>query len=285
MLAFPSPAKINLFLRIINKNSYGYYNLQTLFQLINYGDILYFQLNNHNNINIYPNIKNLKLKDNLIFKAAELIIKIAKSLNLIPNNLGLFVFINKYIPLGSGLGGGSSNAATVFLVLNKLFKMNFSLQRLSKIGLKIGADIPFFIYGHTAFAEGIGEKLKFINLPKKWYLIVNPGICISTKYIFQKIKLKNNKTKNDSNIIKYPFKNDFEKLVRKEFFYFEKYISFLSKYSKFRMTGTGSCIFAEFDTKKEAYKIFNQLPSCIKSFITEGLNTSPLHSVLNNYLS
>lgn len=279
--AWPSPAKINLFLYITGKNSTGYHNLQTLFQILDYGDTLYFKINNSSRINILNNIDN---KNNLIFKAADCLIKKAISMEIISKKTGVSILVDKYIPLKSGLGGGSSNAATTLLVLNKLLKINFTLHQLIAIGLNLGADIPFFIQGHSAFVEGIGEKIKFICLPKKWYLIVHPGIGISTKIVFNDPDLKRNTTKkNYSSIIIHPFINDCEIIVRKKNYTFKKYILFLSKYAPFRMTGTGDCMFSEFDTKEEACRLLKKLPIYIKSFIAKGVNLSPLHNILSHY--
>lgn len=280
---WPSPAKINLFLYIIDAKKNGYHNLQTLFQFIDYNDFLYFKINNFNDIKIINNHFNIKKKDNLIFKAASLLIKKAISFDKISKKTGVFIIVNKRIPLKSGLGGGSSNAATTLLVLNKILKINFTFDQLALIGLTIGADIPFFIRGHSAFAEGIGEKLKFINLIKKWYLIIHPNIGISTKDIFNDPEIKINTKKNYKNLISNPFKNDCEFIAKKNHL-FKKYILSLLRYAPFRMTGTGDCIFSEFDTKNEAYKVLYKLPIWVKKFfIVKGVNISPLHNILNSY--
>lgn len=279
-IIWPSPAKINLFLYVIKKyKKNGYHQLQSLIQFINYSDYIYIEVNNSNKIKILPSSK-IFYKNNLIYKAINLLIN--KSIDRIPKNqLGVKIIINKRIPYGSGLGGGSSNAATVLLVLNKIWNLNFSIKKLSDFGLLLGTDIPFFINGKSSFVEGIGEKLKFVTLPKVWYLIVYPEVEISTKFIFQKIKLKNKKKKLYSQILLSEFKNDFEIIAKKYFSKLRKSLSFLSKYAKFRLTGTGSCIFAEFESSKEAFNVLKKIPLCIKGFVTQGINHSPLHSILN----
>lgn len=279
---WPSPAKINLFLYVIKKyKKSGYHQLQTLIQFLSYSDDIYIEINNTGNIEILP-FNNISLKNNLIFQAINLLIKKSNNFRLITKNLGVKIIVNKKIPYGSGLGGGSSNAATILLVLNKLWKLNFSIKELSSMALLLGTDVPFFIHGRSAFVEGIGEKLKFIHPPQLWYLIAYPKIEISTKFIFQNINLKyKRKKKLYPQIFFNEFKNDFEKIAKKKFYKLNKSLNYLSKYSKFRLTGTGSCIFAEFASSKDAYNVFKKFPLWIKGFVTQGTNYSPLHNILN----
>lgn len=279
---WPSPAKINLFLYVIKKyKRSGYHQLQTLIQFLDYSDDIYIEINNSGNIEILP-FNNILITNNLIFQAIKILMNQSNTLKLIKKKLGIKIVLNKKIPCGSGLGGGSSNAATILLVLNKLLNLNFSIKELSSIALLLGTDVPFFINGQSAFVEGIGEKIKFIYPPKLWYVIAYPKIEISTKFIFQNINLKNNKKKHSyPEILFKKFKNDFEKTARENFSILNKSFKYLSQYSKFRLTGTGSCMFAEFKSSKEAYSVLKKFPLWIQGFVTQGMNYSPLHNILN----
>lgn len=276
-LNWPSPAKINLFLYVNQKRKDGYHNIQTLLQFLNYGDIIKIKKTKNNKIKIVNNFSNISEKNNLIFKSAKLLKQYSQKIKP-NNNFGAKIYIKKNLPIGSGLGGGSSNAATTLIALNYLWKINLSDQKLTKISYKLGADIPFFINGHSSFAEGIGNQLLYINLKEKWNLILYPKISISTKKIFQKINLKKKiKKKNLENLLKKPYKNNFELIVRKMFPKIEKLFLWKPKNKKLHLTGTGSCVFIQFKNKKKAIKISKKIPKWTKSFIAKSINYSPLH--------
>lgn len=279
---WPSPAKINLFLYITGRRLDGYHYIQTLFQFLDYNDTLKIIPNQTGEIKLFTKKKSLINVDNTIINAAELL----KEKALVYKktkfyNLGAKIFLKKIIPIGSGLGGGSSNAATTLVVLNKLWKTKFTLKELSLFGLEIGADVPFFIMGKTSIGEGIGEILYPIEREEKWYLIIYPNIRILTKNIFSSpyLTIKNPK-KSIKKLLKSDFRNDFENIITKKFIKIKKLISTLSTYAPSRITGTGSCVFSEFNDKKSAEKIFSLLPKDMQGFIVKSVNISPLHNIL-----
>ncbi|QCI17002.1 4-(cytidine 5'-diphospho)-2-C-methyl-D-erythritol kinase [Buchnera aphidicola (Aphis helianthi)] len=278
---WPSPAKINLFLYVTGIRSDGYHYIQSLFQFLNYGDTLKIIPNKTGNIELFTEKKLFLKKTNTIIEAAKLLK--SKALYYEKTNcttLGAKIFLNKKIPIGSGLGGGSSNAATVLVVLNKLWRTKFTLQELAKFSLNIGSDIPAFIMGKTSIIEGIGEILHPIEREEKWYLIVYPEIHVLTKNIFSSSLLKSKTQKKPIQLLlTSPFSNDFENIVSNKFKTIKKLLSILSLYAPTRMTGTGSCVFAEFNDKTSAQKIFSLLPKNMKGFIAKSVNTSPLHHV------
>ncbi|MDQ1237585.1 MAG: 4-(cytidine 5'-diphospho)-2-C-methyl-D-erythritol kinase [Wigglesworthia glossinidia] len=279
---WPSPAKINLFLSVIGRRFDGYHYIQTVFRFLEYSDILVINSTLNKKITLINSIQGIHYEDNLIIRSAKLL---QNFLQKYKNQkvFGANIFIKKNIPIGSGLGGGSSNAATTLLALNFHWKCGLSLKTLANLGLKIGSDVPTFIYGQSAFAEGIGEKLSLINLPLKWYLIIVPPISISTKSMFDKFSMRYYslpKTLNQH--LKKPFTNDFQNLVKKNFSIMDNLIKKYSRYAQFRLTGTGGCIFAEFCSEKNAQEILYKLPKNIRAFISKSSNMSLLRKVLNN---
>ncbi|ANZ22401.1 4-(cytidine 5'-diphospho)-2-C-methyl-D-erythritol kinase [Buchnera aphidicola (Diuraphis noxia)] len=279
---WPSPAKINRFLYITGIRPDGYHYIQTLFQFLDYSDTLKIIPNQKGTIKLFTKKKSLINIKNTIIIAANLLKKKAllyKKTN--SYNLGATIFLNKKIPIGSGLGGGSSNAATVLIVLNKLWNTQFTLKELALFGLEIGADVPFFVMGNTAIGEGIGEILYPIKKKEKWYLLVYPDIKILTKDVFSSPCLTKRKSKQSiKQLLKLNFTNDLEYIVTKKFTKIKKLILKLSKYAPSRITGTGSCIFSEFQNKQSAKKAFLLLPKNTKKIIVKGTNISPLHSLI-----
>ncbi|MFT8229845.1 MAG: 4-(cytidine 5'-diphospho)-2-C-methyl-D-erythritol kinase [Enterobacterales bacterium] len=275
-----SPAKINIFLSITGRRLDGYHYIQTLFQFLNYSDVLTIITTYNGRIRFLNKNININEKDNLIIKAARLLQKYYWNINS-SNVLGANIKIKKIIPIGSGLGGGSSNAATTLLALNRHWNCKIDIDSLANLGLMLGADVPVFIYGKSAFAQGIGDKLTFINLQENWYLIAIPPISINTKIIFNDPKLKRNSKKRSlSCILNEPFYNDCEETVIKRFFIIKKYLMCLLKYAPFRLTGTGACMFAEFNSIFHANKIKKKIPKWINVILVKGSNISPLHKKL-----
>ncbi|AAM67731.1 4-(cytidine 5'-diphospho)-2-C-methyl-D-erythritol kinase [Buchnera aphidicola] len=276
---WPSPAKINLFLYVTGIRSDGYHYIQSLFQFLNYGDTLTIIPNTKGTIELFTESNSLVNIKNSIITAAELLKeKALHSLGKKTSHFGAKIFLNKKIPIGSGLGGGSSNAATTLVVLNNLWKTKFTLQELAELSLKIGSDIPAFIMGKTTIVEGIGEILYPIHRKEKWYLIVYPNISISTKNIFSIYSIKKNTIKKPIDfLLRSRFHNDFENVIKKKFKKIKQLISMLSLYAPSRITGTGSCIFAEFNDKKSAQKIHSLLPHNVQGTIVKSVNVSPLH--------
>ncbi|QCI20323.1 4-(cytidine 5'-diphospho)-2-C-methyl-D-erythritol kinase [Buchnera aphidicola (Brachycaudus cardui)] len=279
---WPSPAKINLFLYVTGIRLDGYHYIQTLFQILNYGDTLTIVPNKTSHVQLFTRKQSLINIKNSIIHAAQILKEQALLYGKIHNtNFGAKIFLKKRIPLGSGLGGASSNAATTFIALNQLWNTQFTLEELSVFGLKIGTDVPGFIMGHTAVIEGIGEILYPITQKEKWYLVVYPNIQILTKNMFSNPLLKSNSTKKPIKILlKMPFKNDFQDLVIQKFIHIKQLLSILSTYAPSRMSGTGSCIFSEFSDKKSAQKILALIPKNMKGFISKSVNISPLHNML-----
>ncbi|AKC60510.1 4-(cytidine 5'-diphospho)-2-C-methyl-D-erythritol kinase [Blochmannia endosymbiont of Camponotus (Colobopsis) obliquus] len=281
IIHWPSPAKLNLFLHIIRRRSDGYHVLQTLFHFLNYGDTIKIIPTSDGKICLFNSIIQIQNKHNLIIRAAKLLQFYCWPKGNAP---GANIYLYKILPIGSGLGGGSSNAATVLVALNQQWRTKLSLKILAKLGLMLGTDIPAFIYGKTSIVEGIGNILTPINYPKKWYLILMIPINISTKLIFSIFKLKHNKTKHSIiQLLNQPFYNEFEPLVKKMFPIIEQHLIWLSQYTLSRLTGTGSCIFAEFQDKSSAIKVQKLLPMQTRSIISEGTNISPLHQRLSQY--
>ncbi len=206
---WPSPAKLNLFLYINGRTENGYHELQTLFQFVDHGDELTITANDSGKIIITPEIEGLKVENNLIYKAANALQ--SKS----SNSLGATIHLNKVLPMGGGIGGGSSNAATALVALNYLWKLNLSDDELAEIGLALGADVPVFTRGFSAFAEGVGEKLSPAEPEEKWYLVVRPNVSIATVDIFTHSNLTRNTPKRPlSELLTSPYGNDCEKIVR-----------------------------------------------------------------------
>ncbi len=279
-IEFPSPAKINLFLHIVGQREDGYHNLETLFQFIDHSDTLTLTATETPEIELLTPINGVNNDDNLIVKAARLL-KCKSN-----TNLGVKISINKILPMGGGLGGGSSNAATVLVALNLLWQCDLSLSELSSLGLSLGADVPIFIHGFSAFAQGVGDHLTAIKPQESWYLITKPECSISTKEVFTAVDLPRN-TKplllsalNTSDFVTKSFHNDCQTLVIKQYPEVAKLLAWLVEYAPSRMTGTGACVFTQFSSYQEAHSLQAKLPKGISSFVAQGLNKSPLCSVI-----
>ncbi|CDT77117.1 4-(cytidine 5'-diphospho)-2-C-methyl-D-erythritol kinase [Vibrio sp. 1CM2L] len=278
---WPSPAKLNLFLYITGRRDNGYHELQTLFQFVDFGDELTVTANSEtNSITITPEIPGVALEDNLIWKAATALQQYTST------SFGADIELKKVLPMGGGIGGGSSNAATVLVALNYLWQLNLSDDQLAEIGLKLGADVPVFVRGHAAFAEGVGEQLQPANPDEKWYLVVKPQVSIATVDIFTHSELTRNTPKRAlSTLLEQEYVNDCEKIVRMLYPEVDKQLSWLLQYAPSRLTGTGSCVFAEFNSKKEAELVREQLPDTVSAFVAKGRNISPLKETLAEYQS
>jgi 4-diphosphocytidyl-2-C-methyl-D-erythritol kinase len=277
---WPSPAKLNLFLYINGRTENGYHELQTLFQFVDHGDELTIQANNSGEITISPELKDVPLKDNLIWKAATALQRYANC------SYGAQIDLHKILPMGGGIGGGSSNAATTLVALNFLWQTNLSDDELAEIGLVLGADVPVFVRGFSAFAEGVGEKLSPAHPDEKWYLVVRPNVSIATADIFGHPNLIRNTPKRDlDTLLNTPSVNDCEKIVRLLYPEVDKQLSWLLQYAPSRLTGTGSCVFAEFSSKSEAETLLAQLSDNVSAFVAQGRNISPLKETLAEYQS
>lgn len=273
---FSAPAKLNLFLKIINKRKDGYHNLQSIFQLIDLQDNIFIKIRHEDTqININNSSLLIKPENDLAFKAAQLILS--------NRQLGADIFINKKIPLGAGLGGGSSNAATVIMAINKLAKFNLSKTDLIKSSLKLGADIPFFINGVNAWVEGIGELLYDIKIPNSTYVVMVPNLSINTKTIFSGFKLTNStiplKIASSFNAVKHDFvKNDLEETVIKKYEKMTELLRWMSCFGNAKMSGTGSSIFIRTKNLNMAKSIKENKPRNTDCFIVKGLSVHPFYS-------
>ena len=276
---FPSPAKLNLFLHVVGRRADGYHELETVFQFLALADNLSIKPTLNSNITLLTPIDGVNDDDNLIVKAAKLL-KIKSQ-----TTLGAEIKIDKILPMGGGLGGGSSNAATVLLALNFLWQTNFTFTQLAELGLQLGADVPIFIHGFAAFAQGVGEKLTAVHPDESIYLVSKPNCSISTQEVFTAKALPRNTQKLDIKAIDDStyitgYHNDCQTLVINHYPEVAKLLAWLVEYAPSRMTGTGACIFSRFDSEAEAKRVQKLLPNSITSFVTKGMNTSPLHSAL-----
>ena len=281
MTHWPSPAKLNLFLYITGQRTDGYHSLQTLFQFLDYGDTIDIALRGDGEIRLLTPVEGVAHEDNLIVRAARLLMKVASESNRLPKGSGADISIDKRLPMGGGLGGGSSNAATVLVALNHLWQCGLSIDELAALGLTLGADVPVFVRGHAAFAEGVGEILTPVEPEEKWYLVAHPGVSIPTPLIFNDPDLPRNTPKRSiKTLLKCEFGNDCEVIARKRFREVDAALSWLLEYAPSRLTGTGACVFAEFDTESRARQVLEQAPEWLKGFVAKGVNLSPLHRAL-----
>ncbi|CAI1579529.1 4-(cytidine 5'-diphospho)-2-C-methyl-D-erythritol kinase [Serratia fonticola] len=277
---WPSPAKLNLFLYITGRRADGYHQLQTLFQFLDYGDTLTIVPRQDDQIQLLTPVEGVPDEQNLIVRAARLLQQhcTAHAIATLPH--GADISIDKRLPMGGGLGGGSSNAATVLVALNELWQCGLSDDQLAEMGLTLGADVPVFVRGHAAFAEGIGEQLQPANPAEKWYLVAHPGVSIPTPVIFADAELKRDTPVRPLNaLLQAPYANDCEPIARKRFREVEQLLSWLLQYAPSRLTGTGACVFAEFDSEPAALQVLNQAPAWLRGFVARGVNVSPLHRI------
>ncbi|NGN99551.1 4-(cytidine 5'-diphospho)-2-C-methyl-D-erythritol kinase [Grimontia sp. S25] len=272
---WPAPAKLNLFLYITGQRDNGYHDLQTLFQFLDYGDTLSITPNDSGEVTLSPEIEGVPVEENLIYRAAMAIKEKTGC------TLGAHIHVEKVLPMGGGLGGGSSNAATTLVALNHLWETRLSVDELTGMGLALGADVPVFVRGTTAFAEGVGELLQPAEAEEKWYLVAKPEVSIATAKIFGHPSLTRNTPKRTLNaLLAANYENDCEKIVRELFPEVDKAISWLLEYAPSRLTGTGACVFAEFENEEDARATLNKLPDWLTGFVARGVNTSPLLSTL-----
>lgn len=275
---WPSPAKLNLFLYITGRRANGYHELQTLFQFVDHNDELTITANHSGEITLTPDIPGVALHDNLIWRAATALQQLTGC------QYGADIQLQKILPMGGGIGGGSSNAATVLVALNHLWQTGCNDDQLAEIGLKLGADVPVFVRGHAAFAEGVGEEIIAVEPDEKWYLVVRPNIAIATVDIFTHPDLTRDTEKRPlSVLLNENYENDCEKIVRMLYPEVDQQLSWLLQYAPSRLTGTGSCVFAEFTSKNDAQQVFEKLPDTVSAFVAKGNNVSPLSQTLANY--
>lgn len=277
-LILPAPAKLNRMLHIVGCRQDGYHELQTLFQIIDLCDYLSFNLRQDGVIELTTSMDGVAHDDNLIVRAAKRLQQASGT------HLGASISIEKHLPMGGGLGGGSSNAATVLKGLNQLWQLGLSDATLAELGLALGADVPVFVLGKSAWAEGVGEKLTPATLDTPWFVVIHPGISVSTPAIFQDPELT-----RDSLPITMAralqggvaeWRNDCEATVRKGYPLIADALDWLAQYAPCRLTGTGACLFAAFDTQEAAQAVAKQANQRWNAWVAKGLNTSPLQDAL-----
>ena len=270
MIRVPSPAKLNLFLHITGRREDGYHELQSIFQLIDLYDWLEFEVNDTTDIHI-QGLNSVDLEQNLIYKATQILKPYAKQAT------GLNIAIEKHIPMGAGLGGGSSNAATTLIVVNQLWQCGLEIDQLAELGLQLGADVPIFVHGLNAWAEGIGERLTFIDLAPKQYIVLKPDCFISTQLLFsQKTLTRNTKpTKFCGYQIKpSDFGNNFEPVARNLYSEVDEAMRYLDQFGQAKLTGTGACVFTEVTAEMNVDDILAHSPCT--AYVVNSLDESPL---------
>lgn len=273
---WPAPAKLNLFLHIIGRRQDGYHLLQTVFQFLDYCDVIDFSIRNDRSLTRQSNYQEIPAESDLVIRAA---VALQDETGC---ELGAEITVNKQLPMGAGLGGGSSNAATVLVALNRLWSLDLPLEKLSAIGLKLGADVPVFIHGQSAWAEGVGELLSSVDPAENWYLVINPGCHISTAEIFSAQDLtRNTPAITIRDFLKAGGHNDCEAVVRERYPEVAKALDWLAEHGDARLTGTGACIYAGFNSREQADRIYKQLPVNWQGFVARGVNRSPLLARLN----
>ncbi|ABA57036.1 4-diphosphocytidyl-2-C-methyl-D-erythritol kinase [Nitrosococcus oceani ATCC 19707] len=271
MLLWPAPAKLNLFLHIIGRREDGYHLLQTAFQFVDYCDWLEFRPSADGRIEHLSPLPGVPVEHDLVYRAALLLQQRTAC------SQGVEVRIRKHLPMGGGLGGGSSDAATTLVALNHLWETGLSISQLAQLGLELGADVPVFIYGRAAWAEGVGEQLQPLELPEPWYLIVTPAVQVSTREVFIAPELTRDcKPMTISGLLAGEGENVCEPVVRGLYPVVADALDWLSQFSPARMTGTGSSIFAAFDGKSQALAALACMPSHWQGIVAKGCNYSLL---------
>jgi len=272
---FPAPGKLNLMLRVIGRRADGYHLLQTVFRFIDLCDTLSFRVRSDGVVASAYELPGVPPGEDLAARAARLLQQAGGT------TLGADISLEKRLPMGGGLGGGSSDAATTLIALNRLWGLDFSRARLLELAVKLGADVPVFVFGDNAFGEGIGERLASIKLPPAWYVVLVPPIAVPTAAIFAHPKLK-----RDSKPIRIQSfsaggaENDLQPVVCQAFPEVARHLAWLEQYGAARLTGSGSCVFASFPDEGAAREVLARLPGDMKGFVARGLDHHPLRDLV-----
>lgn len=268
---FPAPAKLNLFLHITGRRADGYHLLQTLFQLLEFGDEIGFRLRADGEIR--------RVSGSTVPESEDLVVRAALALAekasvQVP---GVDIDLVKRLPMGGGVGGGSSDAATVLRVLNRLWALHLSDDELAGVGAGLGADVPVFVRGYTAWAEGVGEKLSPVEVPPAWYLVIHPGCHVSTAEIFSDSDLtRDTPLTTIADFLAGRGRNDCEPVVVRRYPQVAEALDWLGQFADSRLTGTGACVFASFHSESAAKAVLADLPGHYSGFVAQGVNRSPL---------
>ncbi|MBX6690698.1 4-(cytidine 5'-diphospho)-2-C-methyl-D-erythritol kinase [Pseudomonas sp. USTB-Z] len=276
-LTLPAPAKLNLWLHIIGRRADGYHELETVFQFLDHGDELSFALRDDGVIRLHTEIESVPHDSNLIVRAARMLQ--AQS----GTTLGADIWLTKVLPMGGGIGGGSSDAATTLLALAHLWQLDWDEDRLAALGLSLGADVPVFVRGHAAFAQGVGEQLTPVDPTEPWYVVLVPQVSVSTVEIFSHPQL----TRDSLPLKMRPVpegnsRNDCQPVVEQNYPEVRNALNSLGKFTEARLTGTGSCVFGAFPSKAEADKVLALLSATQTGFVAKGSNISMLHRKLQS---
>jgi 4-diphosphocytidyl-2-C-methyl-D-erythritol kinase len=277
-LTCPAPAKLNLFLHVTGRRPDGYHLLQTLFRFIDLHDTLHFTLRRDGVVRRSNVVEGVVEEQDLCVRAARMLQSETGC------GLGVDIEVEKRIPIGGGLGGGSSDAATTLIALNRLWSLGLSRSRLMELGLRLGADVPVFVFGENAFAEGVGEKLVAYPLTEAWYVVLFPPVQVSTAQIFAHPELTRNAVSITMRALserqfrdERQLHNDLQSVVCKLYPEVARYIAWLDKFAKAMMTGSGACVFAEFAARDTAEAVIMQLPEGMRGVVAQGLAKHPLH--------
>lgn len=283
-LTCPAPAKLNLFLHVVGRRPDGYHLLQTLFRFIDLHDTLHFSLREDGAVHRSNAVEGVAEEQDLCVRAARLLQSETGC------GLGVNITVEKRIAMGGGLGGGSSDAATTLIALNRLWSLGLSRARLMQLGLRLGADVPVFVFGENAFAEGVGEELQAYPLPEAWYLVLFPPVHVPTAQIFAHPELTRNAVSITMRALleqQFPaerqlgderqFRNDLQPLVCELYPEVARHIAWLGNFGKAMMTGSGACVFAEFASRSRAETVMKQLPHGMRGVVAQGLARHPLH--------
>jgi 4-diphosphocytidyl-2-C-methyl-D-erythritol kinase len=271
----PAPAKLNLFLHIIGRREDGYHLLQTVFQLLDYGDVLHFNVRADNVIRRVNDVPGVPEASDLVVRAARLL------QSAVPGSPGADITVDKRLPMGGGLGGGSSDAATTLMVLNHLWQAGLNREELMALGLKLGADVPFFIFGSNAFAEGVGEQLTAVDGLDCWFVVLEPGIAVPTPAIFCSQELTRNtkpvRIADFSGALQNAFgKNDMQAVAARLFPEVDEAISWLGRFGNARMTGSGACVFMPCQSEQQADAVLEAASGKWKAWKAKGISKHPL---------
>jgi 4-diphosphocytidyl-2-C-methyl-D-erythritol kinase len=279
-----APAKLNLFLHVVGRRDDGYHLLQSVFQLIDLADVLHFDLRDDEAIVRVTNVPNVPASDDLIVRAAQLLADAVAQQGRRP--AGVDITIEKHIPMGGGLGGGSSDAATTLMALNHLWQAGLTRSELMRLGLQLGADVPFFLLGENAFVEGIGEQLTAVPTPPAWFVVIHPGISVPTPVIFKAPEL----TRNTKTVKMADFsggllgfgRNDLQAVAARAFPPVADAVEWLSGFGEARMTGSGACVFAAFASESEANAVLQGVPAAWRGWKARTLAAHPMVDLLQS---
>jgi 4-diphosphocytidyl-2-C-methyl-D-erythritol kinase len=276
---FPAPAKLNLFLHVIGRRRDGYHLLQSVFTLIDRCDLVRLRLRSDGVVNRVNDVAGVAPGEDLAVRAALLLQEASGAAD------GVDIELEKRIPMGGGLGGGSSDAATVLVALNRLWRTGFDREALAELGAGLGADVPFFVFGRPAWAEGVGDRLRPVEVPPRWYLVLTPPVSVPTHDIYtapeltrntEPLKMEDFSAQQPTYSASEGFRNDLEAVVTARYPQVREHLEWLRKHAEARMTGSGGCVFAAFEGREAAQRVLDRLPAPMAGFIAQGLTHHPL---------